>query len=106
MSIEIEKQTLEQMIGLYCETKHKSITLCDDCSALLDYAQTRLDYCPFGDNKPVCRKCEVHCYKPEMREKTTEVMRFAGPRMLTKHPESAIRHLANSFKKRTTNLHG
>lgn len=31
-------------------------------------------------------------------EKVTEVMRFAGSRMLTKHPGSALRHLMHTFK--------
>ncbi|MEG0375126.1 MAG: nitrous oxide-stimulated promoter family protein, partial [Raoultibacter sp.] len=34
-----------------------------------------------------------HCYKPEEREKIRAVMRHAGPRMMTKHPIAAIRHL-------------
>lgn len=68
MSIETEKQTLEQMIRLFCKAKHGSDSLCADCEELLDYAQARLDACPFGDDKPVCRNCEVHCYQPEMRQ--------------------------------------
>ena len=100
MSIESEKKTLEQMIQLFCESKHRSKdSLCSECSELRDYAQTRLDHCPFGDNKPVCRKCEVHCYKPEMRERVSNVMRFAGPRMLTKHPASAVRHLLHTLRR-------
>ena len=34
-----------------------------------------------------------HCYKPEMRERIRQVMRYSGPRMITKHPVAAIRHL-------------
>lgn len=102
MSIESEKQTIEQMIQLYCEARHHTQgSLCAECSTLLNYAQARLDNCPFGNGKPVCRKCAVHCYKPEMRKKVTEVMRFAGPRMLTKHPGSALRHLLRSFRRNT-----
>ncbi len=100
MSVENEKQTIEQMIQLFCGEKHGTKeALCEECSGLRDYALARLDHCPFGDEKPVCRKCEVHCYKPEMRERITEVMRFAGPRMLTKHPGNALRHLVRSLKK-------
>jgi hypothetical protein len=100
MSIETEKQTLEKMIRLFCKAKHGSInSLCNDCSALLNYAEARLDHCPHGDEKPVCRKCPVHCYKPDMRERITEVMRFSGPRMLINDPASALRHLVHTLKK-------
>jgi hypothetical protein len=99
MSFEIEKQTIAQMIRLFCKAKHGTKdSLCEECSELLGYAHARLDHCPFGDDKPVCRKCTAHYYKPEMRRRVTEVMRFAGPRMLTKNPGSAIRHLLHSLK--------
>ena len=87
------------MIRLYCEAKHGAKdSLCGECSGLADYAKARLDHCPFGDAKPVCRNCEVHCYKPEMRQRISELMRFAGPRMLTKNPGYALRHLLHAFK--------
>ena len=36
---------------------------------------------------------EVGGYKPDKREAVREVMRYAGPRMLLKHPYLAIMHL-------------
>ena len=91
--IEEEKQTVEQMIRLYCRLKEGNKVLCEDCSALLEYAHKRLDHCKFGEKKSTCRKCPVHCYKPAMREKMQQVMRFAGPRMMWYHPVDAIKHL-------------
>ena len=61
---------------------------------LASYSEERLDRCQFGNGKPTCRKCPVHCYKPDMREMIREVMRFSGPRMIFRHPIAAIRHLA------------
>ncbi len=43
--------------------------------------------------KPVCAKCPVHCYQPRYRQQVREVMRYAGPRMLTQAPAVAMRHL-------------
>lgn len=92
--IEQEKATVRQMIEIYCHgKKHVSKWLCEDCSALLDYAYQRLDHCKFGENKPTCKKCPIHCYKPDMKEKMREVMRYAGPRMMLYHPIAAIRHI-------------
>lgn len=88
------------MVHLFCEAKHGTKKgLCPDCTALLAYAEARLDHCPFGDKKPVCRNCEIHCYQAEMRAKIAEVMRFAGPRMLKKNPLSALRHLLHAFRR-------
>ena len=92
------------MIRLYCRGLHGTETLCDECEALLTYATRRLDACPFAEEKPTCSKCHIHCYKSDMREKVTAVMRYAGPRMLRHHPIMAMRHLWDNFRKPKTLL--
>jgi hypothetical protein len=89
-----EVRTIEFMIEIYCREKHGNHSgLCSDCLVLKGYALSRLERCPFQDNKPACAKCKVHCYKAEMREQIRRVMRFAGPRMLLRHPILSILHL-------------
>lgn len=88
-----EKQTVEQMIRLYCRHKEGNLELCDTCRTLLQYAHERLSRCPFGNQKSTCRRCTIHCYKPDKRKQMQEVMRYAGPRMLFHHPWSALCHL-------------
>jgi len=92
--IEKEKRTIKRMIEIYCWKNHgsKRGILCKECEELLKYAYTRLDLCPFQEDKPPCKKCLIHCYKPEMREKVREVMRFSGPRLLIYGPSDWIRH--------------
>ena len=91
--IENEKKTVGMMVRLYCRRYEGNKELCQDCSQLLSYAVTRLGRCRFGDEKPTCKKCPIHCYKPDMREKMRRVMRWAGPRMMLYHPVEAIKHL-------------
>ena len=91
--IENEKKTVEQMIRLYCRLKEGNRTLCPDCQALLEYAHKRLNHCKFGERKSTCRTGPVPCYKPDMRGRMQEVMRFAGPRMMIYHPLEALKHL-------------
>lgn len=67
--------------------------LCPECNGLRRYALERLGSCPFLERKPACDRCPVHCHKPVQREKVRAVMRFAGPRMLTRRPWLAVRHL-------------
>jgi hypothetical protein len=89
-----ERKTITAMIALYCREQHgPARELCTECAALADYAAQRLEKCPFGDEKPTCAKCPVHCYKPACRAQVQEVMRFAGPRLLLRRPVLTIRHL-------------
>lgn len=91
--IEHEKAIIEQMIRLYCRHREKHKTLCPECQHLLAYAHKRLEGCRYGDQKPSCRLCPMHCYAPPYRAKIREVMRYSGLRMLLHHPLDAIRHL-------------
>lgn len=88
-----EKATVRAMIALYCRHHHGGQEICASCAELLAYADLRLDRCPYGEAKPACTNCPIHCYRPEPRERMRAVMRFAGPRMLWRHPYLAIRHL-------------
>jgi|SRR5690554_4392661 hypothetical protein len=89
-----ERRTLEIMIRIFCRGVHGSGSeLCAECSALRDYALKRLARCPYGESKPACSRCPTHCYKESMRARIQEVMRYSGPRMLTRHPYLSLRHL-------------
>ncbi len=89
-----EWSTVRKMVLIYCHGQHgtRGQELCGECGRLWDYVQKRLDRCPFGDDKPTCRNCAVHCYRPDMRRRIREVMRYAGPRMAWRHPVDAILH--------------
>ena len=95
-----EKAVVEQMIRLYCRKREGNEVLCDSCRELLAYAHSRLDRCRFGAQKPTCRKCPIHCYRPEMKDRIRAVMRWAGPRMLLYHPMAAIKHLWRELSRR------
>jgi hypothetical protein len=99
VNLKRERQTVERMIAIYCHRRHgTSDGLCPECRELRDYANQRVDKCPFRDDNPVCSKCTVHCYKPVMRERIRHVMCYAGPRMLLEHPILAAFHLLHRFK--------
>jgi hypothetical protein len=102
-----ELRTIEAMLVLYCRAHHPGAQpqsgpgagptarqrLCRDCAELGRYAHARLANCPFGPEKPTCANCKVHCYRPEPREQIKAVMRFAGPRLLLRHPVLTLLHL-------------
>jgi hypothetical protein len=96
-----EEKTIAAMIALYCRDHHAGEPgggLCPDCAELLDYARLRLEKCRYGADKPTCANCETHCYRPAMRERVREVMRYSGPRMLRRHPVLAVAHLVDGRK--------
>lgn len=88
-----ERKTVRAMVELYCRHHHRGDVPCGECARLADYADLRVDRCPYGEEKPTCVNCPIHCYRPQPREKMREVMRFAGPRMLWRHPYLALMHL-------------
>lgn len=90
-----ELKTIRAMVRMYCRGQHRpeGDGLCPACGEVSDYAARRLERCVFGDAKPTCSQCVVHCYSEGMRERIRAVMRWAGPRMLLRHPILGIAHL-------------
>lgn len=103
----IEKKLIPEMIKIYCLGNHKEIRkeegvkgkeLCSKCKELAEYAEFRLEKCPFKKNKGFCSFCKIHCYKPEYRAEMKAVMRYSGSRMLFSHPIFALSHVAAMLK--------
>lgn len=93
-AIATEKKTVAAMVRIYCAEHHAGADpLCSTCAALERYSHARLDACPYGAGKPTCKECPIHCYKPAERDAMRNVMRFAGPRMMLRHPWLAAIHL-------------
>ena len=90
-----EARTIEAMVQIYCHDKHGMPRgeLCAGCQEMQVYAGLRLEKCPYQEHKTTCVTCPTHCYKPDRREEVREVMRYAGPKMLWKHPYLTIMHL-------------
>lgn len=89
--IEREKMTIQRMIALYQRRCPGALADNAHYQALNAYADKRLDKCVFGENKPACKQCPVHCYQPAKREEMKQIMRWAGPRMLWRYSPSAGR---------------
>lgn len=88
-------------VSIYCRENHKGvekcsfdpaqfgvpgvvaagIVLCSDCDKLLKHGIAKLLLCE-QDPKPMCKKCQTHCYAAGYREKMREVMRFSGLYMI------------------------
>jgi Nitrous oxide-stimulated promoter len=95
-----ENKTIEAMIRMHCRFRHHTPDgLCPDCHELLAYARERLGRCPYQELKTTCARCLIHCYKPVMRDKIRTAMRYAGPRMMYRHPLLALYHLIDGLRK-------
>jgi hypothetical protein len=114
-----EWQTMSAMVRIYCRDHHQghgrpareflanpathrrdacATTLCGECRQFLDYAGLRLERCRFGDEKPTCAKCPVHCYQRDRREQARVVMRYAGQRTIWEHPIMSLRHWLDGYR--------
>jgi hypothetical protein len=95
-----ELLTITRMVEIYCRAHHGGAAgaLCDECGEFMDYAGVRLEKCPYGEDKPTCTNCPIHCYKPEKRDQAKAIMRYAGPRMIFRHPWLAITHKLDGFR--------
>ncbi len=96
-----EQATLSRMVDIYCEAHHAETdtTPCESCVKFLSYAERRLQKCPYGEDKPTCTNCPVHCYKAKERALAKDIMRYAGPKMLLRHPWLAIAHLLDGRRR-------
>jgi|SRR5579859_512517 len=93
-----EWKTVTAMVRIYCRDQHGG-ALCPDCRDLMQYVSLRLDHCRFGEEKPTCARCPVHCYQRDRRQQIKDVMRFAGPKMLWEHPWLSLCHLRDGWTK-------
>lgn len=97
-----EYRTMECMVRIWCADQHGQRAPgapCEECREFLAYAARRLEKCPYGEAKPTCAKCPIHCYKRAQREHARVVMRYAGPRMTYRHPWLALMHLVDKLRK-------
>lgn len=96
-----ERLTMEKMVGIYCADHHgrSQDPPCRSCARFLAYAGERLAKCPYGASKPTCSNCPVHCYKAAQRDEARVIMRYAGPRMLLRHPWLALLHQIDGFRR-------
>ena len=95
-----EWATLAAMVDIFCRGRHGGgESPCAECGAFLEYAEVRLQKCPYGEAKPTCARCPIHCYRPARRTEAKRIMRFAGPRMLLRHPLLALAHQLDGLRK-------
>lgn len=95
-----EKRTVRAMARMYCAHNHGHARgLCPECAKLVEYSEQKVDKCVFRRSKPTCVKCRIHCYEPARREQMRTVMRYAGPRMMTRHPVMTIFHVVDGLRR-------
>ena len=92
-------ETIRIMTEIYCHAHHNTKEgLCPECEEFYLYSVKRLACSPFGEKKPVCAKCNIHCYGKGYKERAKEIMAFSGPKLLLKHPILSMRHILALFR--------
>ncbi len=99
--LEREKVTIMKMVKIYCARFHKPEgELCANCQALAEYAMNCVTRCHYGEDKPVCGLCPTNCFFEDSYTRIAAIMRYAGPRMLYKHPLLACSHIYDAIKRK------
>lgn len=92
-----EKKTVQAMIDIYYKQFHDKDHLIEK-KDVQNYAMARLSHCQFGEDKPTCKVCPVHCYKKSYKEKMQIIMRYSGPRMMIYHPLMSVEHFVKEWR--------
>ncbi|MEG0255124.1 nitrous oxide-stimulated promoter family protein [Vagococcus sp.] len=95
--ISFEKKTVQAMIDIYYK-QYKDDEHLIEKEDVENYAMSRLNYCRFGEEKPTCKVCPVHCYKKSYKEKMQKIMRYSGPRMMIYHPVMSVEHFVKEWR--------
>ena len=100
MSREREMKTIRAMIAIYCQDHHhvaagSCAMRARRCSSMLrpDLANAR-----GVTRNPCVPTARSIAIKPAMRDQVRQVMRYAGPKMLLRHPLLAVSHLLQKRK--------
>jgi len=91
---------LARFIQVYCHDRHdpqangqvelplqlqpgwgRRHTICAECAELLEHGIRKRTLCPL-DPKPTCKKCHIHCYGKEYRQKVREIMAYSGRKLI------------------------
>jgi len=98
--IKREQRTITHMISIYCHGQGHAVSgMCADCGSILRYAEERISSCPYrGSPKPACGLCRTNCFTPEMQRRFAQIMRYAGPKMLVRHPLLTLVHVWDAVR--------
>ncbi|MGX7025946.1 nitrous oxide-stimulated promoter family protein [Vagococcus hydrophili] len=100
--ISFEKKTVSAMIEIYYKQFSDEAHQLEE-EDVANYAMARLNYCRFGEDKPTCKVCPVHCYKKSYKDKMQQIMRYSGPRMLIYHPVMSVEHFMKEWRYKRVN---
>ncbi|MBR0405322.1 MAG: nitrous oxide-stimulated promoter family protein [Eggerthellaceae bacterium] len=91
-----DRRVLEAMGLIFCKAHHSgekdACGLCPSCRATVEETLARTAVCPFN-HEGNCQDCAIHCQRGEARERIREIMRYAAPRMVLRHPLMTAEYL-------------
>lgn len=93
MNIEKKRMVEVRIVACMIDVYEKGNPGKIDTGALKEYAAKRISCCPRMAEKTFCSACPIHCYRKKEQEEIREVMRYAGPRMLVRHPLMTLSHM-------------
>lgn len=71
----------------------RNMELCPVCLAMVLRSEKKTQYCVHMPYKTLCHLCPRPCYTEKQMEEIRPMMRYSGPRLITKHPILTYRHM-------------
>ena len=95
-------KTLEAMARIYCSKWHAASAkdaagVCEECRTAVEATFNRADACPY-DHAHNCQDCTTKCQRGENQERIKQIMRYAAPRMIYRHPLMTFEYLRKRRK--------
>ena len=98
-----DRKVLEAMGRIFCKAHHSGekdpCALCSLCHEIVEVTLVRTASCPYG-HEGNCQDCAIHCQRGEAQERIREIMRYAAPRMVLRHPLMTMEYLRRKAAKR------
>ena len=98
-----DRKILEAMGRIFCKAHHSGekdpYGLCPSCRETVEATLVRTAVCPYG-HEGNCQDCDIHCQRGEAQERIREIMRYAAPRMVFRHPLMTAEYLRRKAAKR------
>lgn len=96
-NIEKDRRTLEAIGRIYCQGNHASCEkdasgMCPECRAAIEQTLARTEVCPHN-HEGNCQDCTTPCHRGEAKQQIKNIMRYAAPRMIFRHPFMTLEYL-------------
>ena len=88
-----EELGFDEELQTYVKWSGWKVRLCPECLDLVKESAKHTNRCRHLAYKTFCHHCPTPCYAQSAREKIRPIMRYSGPRIMTRHPVLGVQYM-------------